>query len=260
MIFTGSAPSGPQYIYNYIFYQNPNAPILIPNNISVIPLSDGFKGDWSSDLGELTKKGETTVFLTNYGSDVNVPKINDGGRYVDMLTPLEFYSNDIINKGFTESFTELSKSYSIQESQLASGDKLAYSLFSGLYGIQEYSKIDIVSNGVLFENSDLKYIFYKDNPGNPIETNNLNFVRDSGFNTGVVHSATYVPKIPMFGFNRYLLNQQQTTATTPKINFSYLDLKIIGDDGRIIKQALHAGKPVITGTKWIANKWVRINI
>jgi prolyl 4-hydroxylase len=34
----------------------------------------------------------------------------------------------------------------------------------------------------------------------------------------------------------------------------------IGDDGRIIKQSLHTGKPVITGTKWIANKWVRITL
>jgi prolyl 4-hydroxylase len=34
----------------------------------------------------------------------------------------------------------------------------------------------------------------------------------------------------------------------------------VGNDGRIIKQSLHAGKPVISGTKWIANKWVRINI
>ena len=34
----------------------------------------------------------------------------------------------------------------------------------------------------------------------------------------------------------------------------------IGNDGRIIKQSLHTGKPVISGNKWIANKWVRMNV
>jgi prolyl 4-hydroxylase len=34
----------------------------------------------------------------------------------------------------------------------------------------------------------------------------------------------------------------------------------IGDDGRIIKQSLHTGKPVIGGNKWIANKWIRVNV
>ncbi len=34
----------------------------------------------------------------------------------------------------------------------------------------------------------------------------------------------------------------------------------IGNDGRIIKQSLHTGKTVFGGNKWIANKWVRLNI
>jgi prolyl 4-hydroxylase len=28
--------------------------------------------------------------------------------------------------------------------------------------------------------------------------------------------------------------------------------------GRIIKQSLHGGQPVVSGKKWIANKWIRM--
>jgi len=35
--------------------------------------------------------------------------------------------------------------------------------------------------------------------------------------------------------------------------------KNIDNNGIIIKQALHGGEPVISGEKWIANKWIHIN-
>ena len=35
--------------------------------------------------------------------------------------------------------------------------------------------------------------------------------------------------------------------------------KNVDDNGVVINQSLHGGEPILSGEKWIANKWIHIN-
>ena len=208
------ALSIPVYFYNFIF----NKTIGSPNSDYklLMPLSNGFKGEWNSLDSALVTRGKDDVFLTNYGSQ-KVYKANDGGRYIDIMTVSDFNQSGIINKGFVESFAGLVKEYVINEGELASGAATAFNVFGGNYGVQEFSKIKLKSNGLDLD-MNLKYVFYKDYSfGN---SNVLTYPRGSS-NTLGVHANTGLSMLGGNGQNRYLFSLNDTA-----ISYPYIDIKV----------------------------------
>ena len=201
------------YFYTFIF--NKTIGSLGSDYKLLIPLSKGFKGKWNSKDSALKTRGETDVFLTNYGSG-KASKVNDGGRYVDIMTVADYNQNNIINKGFIETFPV--KEYVINQGDLTSGAVSAFNVFGGNYGVQEFSKIKLNSHGLDLE-MNLKYVFYKDTFafGN---SNNLTYPRTTN-STFDVHSNNNPSQLAGGGDNRYLFTLNDTA-----ISYPYIDLKI----------------------------------
>jgi len=202
------------YFYSYIF--NETLGNLNGDYKLLIPLSSGFNGEWDSNVNALNTRGETDVFLTNYGSN-KVSKLDDGGRYIDILNVSDFNQSDIINKGFIETFPI--KEYFIEETNLSAGNTSAYNVFGGNYGIQEFSKIKLKSNGLLLD-MELKYVFYKDTFafGN---SNVLTYQRTTSNTLGVHANTSLNPPLKGSGKNRYMF-----TLNDSSISYPYVDLRV----------------------------------
>ena len=137
------------YTYNYIF--------PYPDGKRILPISDSFKGTWPTGLSGLVnkRKDDNSVFLTNYTRVEGKPKEDNGGRYIDIVT-LEFYANKLNGKGLIT--TPINPINVVPYDKLVGGQKEAYSIFNGPYGMQDFKTMDFQKTNL--KEAPLMLLFY----------------------------------------------------------------------------------------------------
>ena len=184
-----SIANNQNYYYDYIFsgpeLRNVSGGITYREHQRVIPLSNGFTGDWEYDVNKLAKRGETDVFLTNFanynplsfGRNNPLKADDDGGRYIS-FSPL---NNDI--NGY-DKFKDMGLINDVgQTNNVITLNNLknrkGYNVFGGQYGIQDFVNLDWEVTGL--EGLPSRFLFYsndvRDINGKVINSNTLNLNR-----------------------------------------------------------------------------------
>ncbi len=169
------------YYYNYILSGN-------SQSLKIIPFSSDFNGksfnvangtnDPQPGLLELQETGE--VFLTNYSPAYFTAapannKFDDGGIYVKIYTPEEYETTaTLVNTEITKESVFILENLKTDKISTA-----GFNPFGGVYGIQEYYKMDWGENGPT--GLPLRYVFFQnEDKGNlPIgDMNGLAYTRE----------------------------------------------------------------------------------
>jgi murein DD-endopeptidase MepM/ murein hydrolase activator NlpD len=200
--------AGNYYTYTYIFDTNVSSLI---DTYNVLPISGDFKGTWyntltndgtistglyqslglylvgsvPSDFQGLIPKSQSQKFLTNYspirhyddGSGIPVKaftKLDDGGTYVEIMSANEYsaQANDLVEAVDTTNTLLLDE---LSKNQFSVNIKAAgYNVYGGIYGVQEFVKLDWGSNNPSLNDGTplpLMYLFYADNYFNGLGRN-----------------------------------------------------------------------------------------
>jgi len=159
---------------------------ILPKNIDkYFPINEGFyEAEWPTNLTQLKDKQQNgSLFLGNryfYETPTNpTSSIDDGSIYLKIVKK-ETYVNDAANYSLptnlnTESVIDLEKLKNIEDNI----DSVGFNCFGGLYGIQEFSKLnwgDDNLNGL-----SLSTLFYSDSidTGKGVFANGLGYFRSA---------------------------------------------------------------------------------
>ena len=268
------------YYYNYILSG-------ISQSLKIIPITSDFNGksfnvgngtnDPQPGLLALQETGE--VFLTNYSPAYFTPstankKTDDGGVYVKIYTPEEYETTaTLVN-------TEITKEsvFILENLKQGSISTAGFNPFGGVYGIQEYAKMDWGENGPT--GLPLRYVFYvNQNKGNspvfdmnglaytrqkvggknpkknrydlnslgdyiPLITNRANPYRDrDSFNGDMVHGSNV-------GSNRFLFNENGDDSGKSIINNSDVSYPYIEQNWYIGQPSAGEDSFSLFGSKW----------
>jgi GH24 family phage-related lysozyme (muramidase) len=156
-----------QYIYNYAKTSaNATTPLIIPIN-------DGFKGEWGKDANSLRGRAQRgSVFLSNNpgkwveiekGKPSIMNKFDNGGKHIEIITPEEYDKTINLYSSETEINTESVLVLEKLKSEIISDPKSAgFNVFGGPHGIQDFSKMNFGSNDL--KDLPLRFVFFNDHP------------------------------------------------------------------------------------------------
>jgi hypothetical protein len=147
-----------EYLYNFLRY---------PDNFVILPVQSDFNPDeitytkWPNPaiptqtiFKSLVDKSETNVFLTNYSNNSGSGVI-DGGVYLKIFSLDEFTTSlDLKDSVDTTTLIQLSEIEKDTPDIATAG----YNPFGGIYGIQEFVKMNY---GTDIGEGELKYVFYR---------------------------------------------------------------------------------------------------
>jgi hypothetical protein len=244
---------GSNYRYRYIFGDTPT---------KVLPISDTFKReDWDSSFNFLINKEEwdNSVFLTNYTREGTglIPKKLDGGKYIDIITLSRY------EKATGKSIAQSVGTPTNLITYLELADKKGYSIFNGLYAMQEFKHMNYNDNNnpnrSSMGDSPLSYLFYeyKYNGLAPQQYGNLlTFGRSDNTKSYQYDLETPKPKIAEYynslkfddsgnrlhklgvENNRYLL----TFNDNEKISYPYIEQIVETSYGKYVGMSLFGSK------------------
>ena len=188
VLYKFSDSNGSYYSLDYVF------PSQTTNSYQMIPLTSDFKGDWektltndakfsqsilntleldlkstvNNDFEGLIRKGGHSVFLSNYSSmkelvtgvssipiSKGLDKLIDGAIYVRIITPSDYQekSNQLIEDIDTKNIIDLTELKKVNLGIKAAG----FNPFGGIYGIQEFSKLNWGDDKITLP---LNFVFY----------------------------------------------------------------------------------------------------
>lgn len=156
---------GDDYVYSFIVNGSPK---------KVLPITIPGKGDFSFYFVDTQKNVEELDkinynYLTNFTTSApNVNKPYDGGVYVNIIDSSSYYQykKTVPNSSELKSLIFESLQKPQTEFNELSADKIGYSQFGGLYGIQEYKTVNFGLDKL--ENAEYRLLFIKDNAKNNI--------------------------------------------------------------------------------------------
>jgi hypothetical protein len=220
-VIQGNANS--EYLYNFLRY---------PDNFVILPVQSDFNPDeitytkWPNPaiptqtiFKSLVDKSETNVFLTNYSNNSGSGVI-DGGVYLKIFSLDEFTTSlDLKDSVDTTTLIQLSEIEKDTPDIATAG----YNPFGGIYGIQEFVKMNYDTD---IGEGELKYVFYRDNVYNTLsDKRTVNDKTDFDLDNNII--------IPIFtkeyGKNNY------RTLDSGKSKTAIEKLKKIYDDKNLSK-------------------------
>lgn len=223
-------PIGVNYYYNLLFNNNLETKKLLP--ISFKPLNDWdqTKIYSSSETNNYFNSGslfrqKTDTFLTNYNPSLYLE--NDGGIHVQILSKLQYEKQklNLIEEVNTESVILLDKIKTQSQEEIsnltANLSSAGFNTFGGIYGIQEFSKMDygnLEQNGGDLTGLPLMYVFYgnsflADNrlSNNGLNYNNLNIAVKTDFEFPITGNQNSVVNVIDESENYYDVRKKEFT-------------------------------------------------
>jgi hypothetical protein len=162
IVYEGITLSGKDYrVYGY-FTTGGTMLQNIQDYEKIIPIDKGFTGNWASVDGKWAFDGDTNVkILTNY-NNTKIAKPDDGGIYIKIFETKD-YSKDVQTITVASADT---KTTPIKLAGLIKSDvnvtETGFNIYGGLYGIQEFTKMDWSGVDSSLGDLPLKYVFFSE--------------------------------------------------------------------------------------------------